>query len=129
MFTLLLYDPPISVNTAYPSNIRGGRHLSKVGAEYKRMVAIEARNVWKEEPVTDLLRMAIWFSWKDKRRRDVPNFQKVLIDALEGIVFLNDSQIIDLHVIKQELGQTRTLLKIWKISSKEKQSYSSDLDI
>ena len=92
--------------------------MSSIGRAYKELVGYKAKAIWEGDPTTELLRMAIWFSWKDKRKRDVPNFHKVLIDALEGIVYVNDSQIIDLHVKKQDLGINRTLLKIWKINSK-----------
>lgn len=119
MFKLLLHDPPISVNTAYPIRAGGrGKYLSNAGKVYKELVGYKANEIWEGEPTSELLRMAIWYSWKDKRVRDVHNYHKVLIDALEGIVYASDSQIIDLHVIKQDLGLNRTLLKIWKINKK-----------
>ncbi len=38
---------------------------------------------------------------KDKRRRDLDNLMKPLLDALEGQVFLNDNQVDVLSVSRQ----------------------------
>jgi crossover junction endodeoxyribonuclease RusA len=46
------------------------------------------------------LRMSVVFSFKDKRRRDVDNYLKSTLDCLTGIIYDDDSQIMELHAYK-----------------------------
>ena len=53
----------------------------------------------------------------DKRKRDVDNYQKSLLDAMEkGGVYKNDSQIIRLETTKCEpVAGGGVIVRIWKL--------------
>lgn len=87
---------------------------------YEDIVAWEARQIWKEGPLTTQLRVhviaylpipqrfskakemaAINGSLKPTTRPDADNYAKSAIDALNGIVFRDDSLITDLIVAKR----------------------------
>eukprot|EP01038_Epipyxis_sp_PR26KG_P017938 gene17938-25100_t len=36
----------------------------------------------------------------DKRKRDIDNVLKILLDAMHGIIYIDDSQIIELNIKK-----------------------------
>jgi Holliday junction resolvase RusA-like endonuclease len=86
---------PISVNKAYPSALSGRRFLSKEGKAYKELIAWEAKS--QQVPCNKgQVRLAITFGFADKRKRDTENYLKISIDALTGIWFDDDSQIIEI---------------------------------
>ena len=45
-------------------------------------------------PYHGLVSVIVRYYFKDKRKRDVDNFHKALIDGLKGIAFEDDSQIV-----------------------------------
>jgi Holliday junction resolvase RusA-like endonuclease len=55
------------------------------------------------------------FDLKDKRRVDLDNLSKAILDACNGIVWVDDKQIIDLHLTKrtgqEKPGVTVTVLR------------------
>lgn len=92
---------PPSLNAAYRSvTIRGyGRVLlSKVGRRYKEdvMLALQGSGSLGDA------RLAVHYTYyfKDRRKNDLANREKLLSDALEGILFDNDNQI-DLMVLER----------------------------
>ena len=40
--------------------------------------------------------------FRPSRRGDLDNYNKVLFDALQGIVYLNDSQIVEIHTFRED---------------------------
>ena len=44
------------------------------------------------------VKMALYHG--DHRKRDIDNFNKLVFDALSGIAFLDDSQVVELTIIK-----------------------------
>ena len=46
------------------------------------------------------LKVQIYFRRKDKRRADLDNLCKAVLDACNGIVWEDDNQIIELHLFK-----------------------------
>jgi len=51
----------------------------------------------------------------DKRKRDVNNYDKLLFDALEGICYENDSQVVSYQVTKQIGSDPKTVIHIQEI--------------
>lgn len=70
----------------------------------------------------------VWSASWEKRRRvdphghscrclDIDNAQKVLLDALQGIIYVNDNQIVDLSIsrgVPVPQGQIRAAWTLWE---------------
>lgn len=97
---LVFIGEPLSNQHIYGSNGRGGRFLKAEALGLKQYYEMETRIKW-DEPVKKCdfaVRVDLFF--KDKKRRDAENHCKLALDALEGIVYENDCQIMDLHIVK-----------------------------
>ncbi len=57
-----------------------------------------------EPPLLSPIKVTIIVSMPDKRRRDIDGCLKSLLDSLNGIVWKDDNQIVELH-IKKLIGQ------------------------
>lgn len=55
---------------------------------------------WRQPIIEDELEVAVTLYFGDKRKRDIDNFNKLWMDALEGVVYVNDSQIRQLTLTK-----------------------------
>jgi crossover junction endodeoxyribonuclease RusA len=96
---IMLPYPP-SINSYYRT-FRGRMLISKKGREYRVRVAEELIGV---SPVTGRVAVEIDVFPPDRRRRDLDNVQKALLDAIEhaGIIE-DDSMIDDLHTIRGDV--------------------------
>lgn len=99
---------PVSTNRMW-RHFRGMTVLSKEGKEYKKMVATIAASV---SPYSAPVRVAYTLRPKlnkdgseRKTRIDLGNAEKVVSDALQGIAFVDDKQIVDLRVTLGEAIQ------------------------
>jgi len=97
----------ITVELPYPPSVNhywrrvGARTLISVGGRRfrKRVCAILKDRV--DRALSGPVRVQVDVHPPDRRRRDLDNIQKSLLDALEHAgVFLDDSQIVDLHVTR-----------------------------
>jgi crossover junction endodeoxyribonuclease RusA len=93
-FVTLPYPP--SVNTYWRSN-RGRVHVSKTGVEYRRAVG----NVKLPVFGGSRLRLTAMVYPPDKRRRDLDNVLKALLDALCHAGAYNDDSQIDLLTVRR----------------------------
>lgn len=89
---ITLFGNPMSTGSIYRFHSKGG-YITKKGRELKESYQLLARQQWREEPLQGDLGVKIWLWFGDKRRRDFDNFHKLSIDALNGIVWEDDSQI------------------------------------
>jgi len=92
--SLTLPWPP-SANRYWRSLTIGGRArvvLSKEARDYKRATAALAVPAPIDGPVKLTLRM-----FRPARRGDLDNAIKVAVDSIQGVVFANDSQVVELH--------------------------------
>ena len=97
----LLLSPP-SVNTIW-INKPGGRFKSKKGKLFEKEAKLEIVNQYKEKPLKNKLNVKIALYFKDKRSRDIDNYNKGILDAMTGIIYEDDSQIDKLK-IKKKIG-------------------------
>ena len=94
----LLHTPPPSVNNYWQG---GGsrRYISKRGVLFKRALALLAK-----QSKTKLHKgeVALCIEWhkKDKRKKDIDNILKPILDALIGVAYFDDSQVVELNVKK-----------------------------
>jgi len=103
--TITLPFPP-SVNTLY-ATVNGRRVLSKRGREYKNEVGylILSGGYTKRYslPMAGRLMVGIQYFAPTRRKLDLMNFNKALLDAFSGIVYEDDSQIDDIHQKRGEV--------------------------
>ena len=96
--TLRFLTLPVSTNALYAHTGRR-RFMTDRGARNKQAIGWEARSQYRAKPLEGPLKVQIALYWPDKRKHDIDNI-KVLLDALTGIVWEDDSQIVDLHLTK-----------------------------
>lgn len=97
MIYLLLPYPP-TINHYY--GVRGkSRFIKADGLNFRKIVA--AVQPQGTKPMLGNISVLIYISPPDKRKRDIDNVLKALLDALTHAgVWADDSQIVDLHIIK-----------------------------
>lgn len=98
MIEITLPTPP-SANR-YWRTYRGRTVVSEDAKIYKTTVGWLARAA-----VTEPLRgdVSVTLNWhRPARRGDLDNVAKVTLDALQGIVYDNDSQIVELHAYRHD---------------------------
>lgn len=97
---ITLYTKPVSINQKY--NIANGRNiLSKKYRDAKDTLKWEIKSQWHREPLTDDVVLDIIFFFGNKRKNDIDNQIKIILDAAEGILFEDDSQVKELHIYKK----------------------------
>ena len=84
------------------------------GAQVRERVCCAPRGDRGSGRLTGPLRVEIEVYPPDRRRRDIDNVQKALLDALEhGGAYRDDSQIVELTIEKREcVPAGRTLVRI-----------------
>ena len=98
-YYLTINKAPISVNHAYGS--RGKiRFLSKAGKEYKTFVTQVAKDSNIPKIEHDEVHVEIVYYFPDKRRRDVTNYEKLLLDSFTDIFYKDDCQIRSITMTK-----------------------------
>lgn len=98
MITIL--TKPVPVNQKY-GVINGRMLLQKKYRDIKEAIAWEIRSGWKGEPLTEDVALNVIIFFGNNRANDIDNYLKIILDAAEGILFENDSQITELHVFKE----------------------------
>jgi Holliday junction resolvase RusA-like endonuclease len=107
----------ISVLTAIPSVnslYRGRRFLTKEGKETKEAIGLEILSqVGSILPTEEQVSLEIKFYFGNKRKNDIDNRLKALLDCMTGYLYGDDSQIKELHVYKEyDKENPRTEIKI-----------------
>ena len=95
----LTFPIPPTINNRMYRNMR----LTK---EYRWWKTEAEQSVCNElQRDADLVRYAVrlFFYWGDKRRRDIDNFAKPILDAIteSQMVWVDDSQIDELHIYRE----------------------------
>lgn len=90
MITLL--GNPLSTQNIYLQHGRI-RFMKKAAKELKESYQWQAKSQWKKKILESDLAIQIAIYFGDKRKRDWDNFHKLTMDALTGIVWIDDHQI------------------------------------
>ena len=101
---ITLRGTPKSTNHIYKVTCRGKFatvYMTKAGKDLKESYQWEAKSQWKKKPLTGDVSVSIVFYFGDKRKHDIDNYNKILLDALSGIVWEDDEQITELHINKE----------------------------
>lgn len=99
---------PLSVNKLY----RGRRFSTKEGIAMKESLGYEAKKQWKEKPIEGQLGLRIEFHVKNKRA-DLDNLLKGFLDSLSGILYLDDSQIVEIKARRYLAKEPQILLEVY----------------
>jgi crossover junction endodeoxyribonuclease RusA len=87
-----------SVNHCYRNVTVNRRILTKDGQNWLHQAQWTAKAEAKKQGwnITDGVKliMEIWTYWPDNRRRDTHNSHKLLCDALEGVLYVNDRFVL-----------------------------------
>lgn len=106
---IVIKGKPVSVNDLYT----GRRFLTKEGKGIKQSMAWDIKRQWKEEMIKGYVGIQIDLFYSDKRRRDIDNPMKAIIDSMTSIVFEDDSQITELIVTKN-VGENRSEITVYE---------------
>jgi len=52
---------------------------------------------WRGEMFVKPVKVDIWIQFPDRRRRDLANYFDVIFDVMNGLVYADDSQIVEIH--------------------------------
>jgi crossover junction endodeoxyribonuclease RusA len=109
---LTLLTLPVSTNNLYSNGSRG-RFTTDRGRRNKEQIAWEARAQYRGKPLAGPVAAEITLFWQNGRNHDIDNI-KALLDALTGIVWEDDGQIVDLHTMKEvDRANPRVELRVW----------------
>ena len=102
----------LSWNSAYRLS-KNKMFLSKSGRKFKEDCQEFLKEQFTEErPLTNNLKVKILFQYKENRKKiDVDNGFKLLIDSMKGLIFEDDCQIYKLSGEK-EIGMLRNEIHI-----------------
>lgn len=92
---------------SYYRTFRGSIVISERGRTYKE----EIRKKLPIDKIKGKVRMELFFGFRDKRKRDLDNLNKPLIDAMKNIIIEDDDQIWEL-IMKKEIGIGRDYITI-----------------
>ncbi len=96
MTKLILKGEPKSTNHVYATMCRGNfpnRYMTAKGKELKESYQWQAKSQWRESPTPNPVELDVKLYFGTKRKQDIDNYNKILYDALTGIVWVDDSQI------------------------------------
>jgi Holliday junction resolvase RusA-like endonuclease len=76
--------------------------MSAKGKELKLSYIKQVREQYHGEPLSDLLNVEVHLYFGDDRVRDIDNYQKISMDALTDVVWVDDVQIMRLTIEKHK---------------------------
>ncbi len=99
ILTLVVEGEPVP-KQSYRAAKKGGYTDPRVKS-WQEKIAWQAKLAMQGNPPTDQeVSMRVIFILGNHRRIDLDNLNKAVADALNGIVYLDDSQITSLHLVK-----------------------------
>lgn len=104
-FTVLGSDP---IPKQRPRTVhRGGKVITFTP---KKTKAWEETVAWYgkahcREPMSGKFEVTLTFYRKSKRKADLDNLSKAVLDALNGIIWHDDDQVVALHLFKREVDR------------------------
>lgn len=126
--------PGITVGKARPRVTRHGTYTPKKTKDYEQLVQICCRNKYKDKPLEGPIRIDIYFyvlipkntskvrtkakiegSILPTKRPDFDNMTKSITDALNGLAYKDDNQIVEAHIYKYFSDNPRAEVEIRKI--------------
>ena len=98
---IILKGNPISNNSIYKRGKGKSFYMTDKAEALKNDYAWQAVvQVGNKELLSGKLEVKIKLYFEDKRKHDIDNYGKLLLDSISGIVYDDDSQIIKMQVEK-----------------------------
>jgi Holliday junction resolvase RusA-like endonuclease len=82
--------------------------ISKRGRQYKE----DVQKIAPTNPLDGRLSVEILLSNHTKRKYDVDNYSKALLDSLIGFAYIDDEQIDDLRITRLKSGHGKAIVNI-----------------
>jgi len=95
-----------------PRAVRGRIITPQRTRDYEKLVGHYATLKWRREPTKARLFVSLRFYRDNERRADFDNLTKSVLDGLQGIVYVDDSQIKEAH-IRVEVDQENPRVEVW----------------
>jgi Holliday junction resolvase RusA-like endonuclease len=83
--------------------------MTDEGKALKEQYQWEAKSQWKGKPLEGNIELSVTLYFGTKRRPDLDNFNKLSLDALTGIAYLDHSQIAKLTIERLTIRRGRGL--------------------
>lgn len=102
---LILKGNPQSTQHIYKMTCRGKfatMYMSKEGKDLKESYQWQLKSQYKKKPLTGEIDLRVELFFGDERKRDIDNYNKILLDSMSGIIFEDDSQIQSMLIIKNK---------------------------
>lgn len=97
---ITLEGVPKSTNHIYKF-FRSRMYMTPGGRALKRSYQSQAKKQLNlNKPISAPIAVKILLIFGDKRRRDIDNYNKILLDSLSGIAYEDDSQIQEISIRK-----------------------------
>ena len=93
-------DYPPSVNSYWQRNRNGSVRVSAKGVKYKHTVKMMLHG---RDKLTGRLKGRFVVNVPDRRRRDLDNTLKAILDSMQGNVFLDDEQFDEITIVRGEV--------------------------
>jgi Holliday junction resolvase RusA-like endonuclease len=113
VFFLRIPGDPISINHYYGNRaITKGKFsfitkwVTPKGVAYQNVIKLcklhdKDNNMIKDwKPIVGNIDMTVRYYFNDKRKRDIDNYLKCMLDSLKGYVYIDDSQVCKLTIEK-----------------------------
>jgi Holliday junction resolvase RusA-like endonuclease len=108
---------PPSMNAYWRSVCRNGRpivYLSKKGSEFKKALSFIAKSKIKEPFATSVV-VSIEYFTTGAVGKDIDNILKPILDAMNGVVYVDDKQIEELRVLKfTKCKENKLVIKVFE---------------
>ena len=96
---IILKGNPLSTNHIYRHT--GHRvYMTAEGKALKESYQWQLKEQYKEKPISEIVSISLHIFFGDKRKRDIDNYNKIVLDACSGILWEDDSQICDMFIGK-----------------------------
>lgn len=105
MVEIILKGNPQSTQHIYKMTCKGKfatMYMSKEGKDLKESYQWQIKSQYKGKPKTGDLDLRVELFFGDDRKRDIDNYNKILLDSMSGLVYQDDSQIQSLLIIKNK---------------------------
>lgn len=118
MINFKLTIPGNPIPKGRPRFADGRAHTPQRTRDYEETVKTWVALFWQEEPTEVLLFVSLRFYRDSKRRADFDNLTKSVLDGMQGVVFVDDSQIKEAH-IRIEVDRDNPRVEVWVRDFKE----------
>ncbi len=106
--------PGNPVPKARPRVLRSGiTYTPKRTKDYEAAVAWEARRQWPNPVLTQKLGLTVHFGRDSRRRCDLDNLIKAVMDGIKGVVYRDDDQITEIEARKFFAKPGFTEVELW----------------